>query len=90
MALTTEQMVGAWLLFAGGVVSASFVLIVGFAAWTYTEGRRAERGCSRGGRVCSRGGKGLPPRSLDDASRAFLLGEITIDEMQRFYDRRRS
>lgn len=94
--MTNEQLIGAWVLFAAGFVACSVVILVVGVVAIAQEGRTggARSGRSRaepaGMDGLSRRGEGSPRRVFnDEIVAAFLLGEITLDDVKDFHNGRK-
>jgi hypothetical protein len=94
--MTNEQLIGAWVLFAAGFVACSVVILVAGVVAIAQEGRPggARSGRSRpeagGMDGSSRRGEGSPRRVFtDEFVAAFLLGEITLDDVRDFHNGRK-
>lgn len=93
--MTNEQLIGAWILVASGFVAGGVVAVIGSVVAIAKEGRRGgvrvgrsrpEAGSTEGS---VRRGEGSPRRVYDDAMvSAFLLGEITLDDMRKHHNGR--
>lgn len=93
--MTHHQMLAAWVLFGAGFVACSVViLIVGVIAIAKESrpggarvGRSRAEPAGMDGQV--RRGDGSPRRVFnDEIVSAFLLGEITLDDMRKFHNGR--